>query len=473
MKKKYLLLSGIEGACVMAAEIVSAKLLAPFYGSSLYVWSSILAITLGGLALGYFYGGVLSTKTEPAKRLRQLLYLAVLFMVFMPFISYYIIPRISYLSMGLAIVLSALILVMPPLFFLGSTSPLFIKLQTASVEESGKVGGTVYAVSTVGGIIASFLCGFYLIPELGLRITILSFAVVLALSTFFILRKIDALVFMIPLAFFFQFKSPEFKNNLTSLFHEYGILGECEVNTFNNKDGKVIRQLSINKIIQTEMEVETGKSLSDYLKQLDTLIPIHTNGKALVLGLGGGLSANLLCDKGYQVEAVELDERVIFCAKEFFNLNTSVTTIDDDARHFINSNKKKYDIILIDVFKAEEQPSHVLTQESLALLKNNLVNDSSEIWINWHGYITGDIAKGTTILMNTLKNANFELSTYTTSKPENQRNTLFKARLISQEKSLNATTELANTDDKPCLEKANANANKQWREQYLRYFQYQ
>ena len=129
MKKKYLLLSGIEGACVMAAEIVSAKLLAPFYGSSLYVWSSILAITLGGLALGYFYGGVLSTKPEPSKRLRQLLYLAVLFMVFMPFISYYIIPRISYLSMGLAIVLSALILVMPPLFFLGSTSPLFIKLQ--------------------------------------------------------------------------------------------------------------------------------------------------------------------------------------------------------------------------------------------------------------------------------------------------------------------------------------------------------
>ena len=292
------------------------------------------------------------------------------------------------------------------------------------------MGGTVYAVSTVGGIIASFLCGFYLIPELGLRFTILSFAFILALSTFFILRKVDALVFIIPFAFFFQFRTPKSKNNLTSLFHQYGILGECEVNTFNNKEGKTIRQLSINKIIQTEMEVENGKSMSDYLKQLDTIIPAHTHGKALVLGLGGGLSANLLSSKGYNVDAVELDERIIFCAKEFFNLNTSVTTICDDARHFINSNKKKYDVIFIDVFKAEEQPSHVLTQESLALLKNNLVNDSSEIWINWHGYMTGDIAKGTAILMNTLENANFELSTYTTSKPENQRNTLFKARLI-------------------------------------------
>src|SRR6187401_3131236 len=99
MKKKLLLLSFVEGAAVMAGELCGAKLLAPVFGSSLYVWASVMGITLAALALGYFYGGSLSQKKEQSldKKLFYVLVAASLFLLAMPLISFYLVPRISYL----------------------------------------------------------------------------------------------------------------------------------------------------------------------------------------------------------------------------------------------------------------------------------------------------------------------------------------------------------------------------------------
>jgi predicted membrane-bound spermidine synthase len=470
MKKKYLLLSAIEGACVMGTEIVSAKLLTPFYGSSLYVWSTVLALTLGGLAIGYFYGGLMSVKKDIHESLRKMLYLATLCMTLMPFISYYGVPYISYLPFYVGIFISAFVLILPPLFFLGSTSPLFIALQTEKTEEAGKVGGTVYAVSTLGGIVAAFASGFFLIPQLGLKFTAFFYALILAVATFLILRKTSPSLFLLPLAVVLSWRDSTYSQQGQLMYRTHGILGECEVTDYKMRnDSGGMRQLCINKIIQTEMDVKTGKSLSDYLKQLDTLIAEQKGKKALVLGLGGGLSANLLVDKGYEVEAVELDERVIHCAKAYFNLYPSVKTIHDDARRFLSTCKKQYDVILVDVFKAEEQPSHVLTLESLLAIKNNNMQQNAEVWINWHGYVSGEIAKGTYCLVNTLQESGFEIQLFTTEKPESQRNTILKA-ILSDER-MKVKSDFINTDDSPTLEFANAQANKTWREQYLRFYQ--
>src|SRR6218665_932621 len=163
MLRKLLLLSFIEGAVVMAVELCGAKLLAPIYGSSLYVWASVMGVTLAALALGYFFGGRLSHKKEGlAQRLFWVLNIAALLVMLLPFLAHYLIPRISYLPFLPAVVLSTLALLFFPVFFLGATSPLFIDLQ-AGQNNGGKVSGTVYAISTFGGIGATFLCGFYLI----------------------------------------------------------------------------------------------------------------------------------------------------------------------------------------------------------------------------------------------------------------------------------------------------------------------
>ena len=94
-KKNYLfLLSFLEGGAVMACELIGAKLLAPFFGTSLYVWAAALALTLGGLTLGYFIGGKLSKKYAGSKELLYwVLITAGLLLIIMPFSSELIMNR--------------------------------------------------------------------------------------------------------------------------------------------------------------------------------------------------------------------------------------------------------------------------------------------------------------------------------------------------------------------------------------------
>src|SRR3954464_11735958 len=99
MKKRLLLLSFIEGAAVMCAELCGARLLAPVFGSSLYVWAAVMGVTLVALAGGYFSGAALSKRSLKAERtLFLILAAAALFLVAMPLLSHYLVPRISYLS---------------------------------------------------------------------------------------------------------------------------------------------------------------------------------------------------------------------------------------------------------------------------------------------------------------------------------------------------------------------------------------
>jgi predicted membrane-bound spermidine synthase len=486
MQKKLLILSFIEGAVVMAAELCGAKLLAPIFGSSLYVWASVMGITLGALALGYFYGGWISDKSKNSqKKLEQILVLAALFILVMPVLSYYVVPRISYLPFLLGVVLSTFALLFLPVFFLGATSPLFILLQTSEKVSSGKASGTVYAISTAGGILSTFLCGFYLIPVLGLTICLISFGLILFIATIFVfkvLKPVQLLCVAACIYLNFQFiKAPvnvEFKTD--------SVLGHLEVKTIPSKNSDSVRLLTINNIVQTEMNLTTKQSVSEYVKIIDTLITSINNTsttlsvtdqkQALVLGLGGGLAANLLVSKNYSVDGVEFDNRIIDAAKQYFYLNKSVNAVCADARYFLNHCTKKYDVVLVDIFKAEEQPSHVLTWQSLEQLKNNLTKNAI-ILINWHGYISDNKGLGTTILCNTLTKAGFNVQLNSMSKDENYRNIVFVASLHPitpcnyQLTETLSKCDLINTDNYPLLEKYNASANKTWRSNYLRYYQ--
>ncbi|MBA2611146.1 MAG: fused MFS/spermidine synthase [Bacteroidetes bacterium] len=479
MIKKLLFLSFIEGSVVMAAELCGAKLLAPVFGSSLYVWASVMGLTLTALALGYFFGGMISEKTEQhSKKLFHTLIFASLFVVLMPVLSRYVIPWISYLPFLIAVVLSTFILLFLPVFFLGATSPLFIYIQTKENSMSGRVSGTVYAVSTLGGIIATFLCGFYLIPAIGLTYCLMLFGALLFLTSCIIFRSYKIVHMILFTGFIYlNMQFTLLKNN--NLFFGNSILGQLEVVDVINEKKEPIRILKINSIIQTEMSLNTSRSVSEYVKLLDTLVPYSASPKsALVLGLGGGLTANLFSSKNYITDGVEFDKGIIDAANNYFYLSKNVKAICSDARYFLNNCIKKYDLLLVDIFKAEEQPSHVITAESLEKLKQNL-NPSAVIIINWHGYMKGEKGMGSSILFNTIANAGYHVKICSASHNENYRNLLFVCSLDTmilnnlpfQIDSEFKKTTLLNTDDKPLFEKYNALANKAWRSNYLNYYQ--
>lgn len=497
MQRKLLLLSFIEGAGVMAAELCGAKLLAPIFGSSLYVWASVMGITLAALAFGYFFGGRLTTDSfdRNKQKLFRVLIFASLFLVLMPVIAFYLVPRISYLPFIPGVIISTISLLFFPVFFLGATSPLFVGLQVNETVSAGKASGTVYAVSTFGGIVATFLCGFYCIPVMGLDQTMILFGSLLFATTLLIIKVFKITPLLLFIAAFYLNVQFVFKAS-GAIVSSDGILGHFEVKDVLSVDKDSVRILKINNIIQTEMNMKTKHSVSEYIRLLDTLIkPASPGAEALVLGLGGGLVANLLTEKGYSVTGVELDERIVESAKQHFFLNKKVNTICQDARYYMNSCDEHFDVIVVDIFKAEEQPSHVLTVESLRNLKENL-NASGALYVNWHGYTNETLGKGTKVLFNTLELSQYFVRMASLSNDQDHRNIIFvaeKAEYYLSDKDFTISPNVArgkyrepipcqiedilpdisviNTDNNPVLEKYNALANKTWRANYLRYYQ--
>ena len=148
----------------MATELLGAKMLAPYFGSSLYVWSSILAITLGGLAAGYYTGGVISSKNKNPFALFYVLLAAATFTILMPYTSKLVLWAMGMHRLIPAVIASSSCILFPPVFMMGMVSPLIIRAITTDVNEAGKASGAIYAISTLGGIITTFAFGFYIIP---------------------------------------------------------------------------------------------------------------------------------------------------------------------------------------------------------------------------------------------------------------------------------------------------------------------
>ncbi|MCE3281043.1 MAG: hypothetical protein K0S44_3234 [Bacteroidetes bacterium] len=163
----------VEGGALMGVEITSSKIIAPYFGASLYVWATILGVTMGGLALGYFAGGILSEKRKyTVARLMVLFFIASLLTFLLQFSAPAIMENTIFLEIRLGIFLSCLIFLLPPIFCFGLISPISIQILISNRENIGYSTGLIYTISTVGGILFTFLTGFNLVSEFGVRFSI-------------------------------------------------------------------------------------------------------------------------------------------------------------------------------------------------------------------------------------------------------------------------------------------------------------
>ena len=177
-----LLLAFLEGATVMAVEMLVAKMIAPLYGASLYVWSSIIGVTLIALAAGYFLGGKVSEKYAGLNTLLKLIFTVSMILGLLTVTASGIISSVSGYSIRTAS-FSAFILLGAPMTLLGMVPPLIIGTLTSLVKDSGRVSGMVYAISTAGGIFATLTIGFYVLPAYGIKGPLLMIAAILMAFT--------------------------------------------------------------------------------------------------------------------------------------------------------------------------------------------------------------------------------------------------------------------------------------------------
>jgi predicted membrane-bound spermidine synthase len=169
---KYLLIlaSFIEGGCLMAFEVLSIKIYTPFLGASIYVWTAILAVTLAGLAAGYRIGGKLAQK-RPERSL-VISFLAAGLLIFLStFIAGIFLPLFMNTEIRLASLLSGLLILFFPVFFMGTISPLIVKLMDRYYSHLGRSAGLIFGTGTIGGIVFILLTVYFLIPVAGITIS--------------------------------------------------------------------------------------------------------------------------------------------------------------------------------------------------------------------------------------------------------------------------------------------------------------
>src|SRR6185503_877041 len=157
----------LAGAVVLILEILGARLLAPFFGSTQYVWSALIAVTLLALAVGYRGGGRLADRTLPAPALYQALVLAGWLTLLIPVSRRIVLPAAAQLGVRGGSLAAALALVAPPLVLLGTIAPLAAKTAVSTLGKLGSDVGGLYALSTLGSLAGALATGFLLIPLLG------------------------------------------------------------------------------------------------------------------------------------------------------------------------------------------------------------------------------------------------------------------------------------------------------------------
>lgn len=179
----------VAGACSLAVELTASRLLAPYFGTSLFVWANLIGLILLYLTIGYYAGGRLADRYPRATVLYVLTTIAALLIASIPVIagpiltwSLTVFGNIPlgdfYGSLFAVILLFAL-----PMILLGCVSPYAIRLRIEQSGKAGRTAGQLYAISTGGSIVGTFLPVLVLMPDIGTRLTFFVFAIALLIMS--------------------------------------------------------------------------------------------------------------------------------------------------------------------------------------------------------------------------------------------------------------------------------------------------
>lgn len=377
------------GAVVMVLEMVGSRILAPYLGSSIIVWTSLIGIILASLSIGYWWGGAKADKNASYRGLSLIILLAAFFIAAIALSKSFILDFLQdhATSIRLSSAVATIVLFAPPGILLGMVSPYAVKLKLTSLDKSGNTVGRLYAVSTIGSILGTFAGGFYLIAFLGSTKILYVLSIILVVTSLVAfmggkLLKLSALGLFVILAI----AADSYENYLAAHgFHDI----DTDYNRIIIYDGKDFRSgLTLRimtthpKAMQSAMYVEEPTRLAlPYSRFYDLASCCKPDLKSMLIIGGGGYSYPKHALAKYpnlKIDVMEIDPKVTELAREFFALGQDprLTVIHGDARSALNKSDKKYDAILIDAFNSHYSiPFHLTTQETALLLHDRLADD--------------------------------------------------------------------------------------------------
>ena len=424
----------ISGAVLLGVEIAASRVLAPFFGNSLYVWGSLIGVVLTGLAVGYWLGGVLADRLPATGLLLGVLGLAGLTVLAIPFVDEAVLEAVVDVDAGprLNPLLASVILFGPVSVVMACVTPIAVRLRARSLTRVGRTAGRLFSVSTAGSIAGTLATAFFLIPEFGVDQLIslgaaALFAAVLvvalaerrlAAAALAVAATAGAVVAAVSLA-------PEqggtlsgaAAQNWSPLYRLRGsetvldardpraAIAQPELEVVYSKDTQYHRlsvvEDSDTRYLRFDNSLQSAMYVDDPLRTRFAYTDLFHLSKAynpeardiLYIGLGAGSSEKRMLADFPEVDlhAVEIDPVVVEVGYDYFAVPRDDPRLEitvGDGRRFLADDDTRWDAIVIDAFFADAIPFHLVTQEFLQLAQTRL-NPGGVVVTNAIGAIAG------------------------------------------------------------------------------------
>lgn len=382
LRRFLLLTAAVTGASIMIVEILGAKMLAPYIGTSHFVWTAQIGVTLVALALGYAVGGRVADRSPGVRSLYGAVLMAALYLA----LSVWWCEPVAFWCIGFSLpvgsLLAATILYLPPLAFLAMTPPFLVRALTTSLDSVGASVGRLSAISTLGSVAGTVLIGYVLIPLLpNSRIMFLVSATLAVVAVAYFLvwdrrRATQAVVAgVIGVGVGLQASNQAGLRpaaEMKEVFRGNSNFGMIQVLEMASPG---LRAYLNDRLTQNTYVIEGGRSGSLFTYLLKGLAHVYTPEvrDALCIGMGVGIVPMELARQGVRVEVVEINDAIVPVAQRFFGFDpTRLQLTVGDGRPYLAASTNRYDTILLDAFLGESVPAHLMTREALQLMRQHL-----------------------------------------------------------------------------------------------------
>ena len=376
----------LSGACVMIFELAGARMIGPYFGTSIYVWTNVIGVILASLSLGYYIGGHKADEQDAHRLLASCLGATGLSVLLSLLIHDTVLRNLANLVSDPRFggLYASLILFALPSIFFGSISPIATRLMLKSLDETGKVTGKIGAISTIGSLAGTFLGGFVLIPYLGVQQVMLSVGVLmLVLSAIFSIQHFLKFAGLgtIIIALHCFFPQIAHGERFSTLYNDVLIYETTD------ELGDSIRIMQVNNHIGSAQYLHKEDLVYPYLRQMridQQLVPNFSS--TLTIG-GAACSYPKELISRYDdvtVDVIEIDGKLTELAHSHFGLPKSdrLNMHSQDGRYFVQHTDKTYDVIYLDAFNDLRSIPFQLTTQEFFYDVEDVLNPNGAVIIN-------------------------------------------------------------------------------------------
>lgn len=424
----------LTGMAVLIIEITATRMLTPFFGNSIFTFSSVISTILAALGLGYYFGGRIADRKPSDVLFYGLITISGFSVLLLQLLNVGLLPAIAYeLSMINGPLVVSLLLFLLPALLLGMLSPFAIKLLHQSRADTGvgNAAGLVFSWSTLGSIVGSLGAGFLLIPAFGVSQIVISVGLGLVLLGAAGLliharrrKAVAAGAILLGLVCGFVLNSFNQAQNFSAIYSEDGLYEKIVIRDIPYR-GRSARILLQDRNINSGMYLDSGRMAFDYTRYFD-LYRLFVPELKHALAIGGGAysvpKAILRDSPAALVDVAEIEPSLVGLAQQHFGLpkDSRLSNHVIDGRRFLHDSKQRYDLVFLDVYRSfASVPMQFTTLEFFQLASDRLA-DNGVLISNYFGSMATDTRPLVFSILKTMRNVFAEVYVIATVDPDSE-----------------------------------------------------